>query len=938
MYGYGFDDDRLRRKALEEALEKARGHFTRNAELQQNNQRTAQALNNYVELISRSVDELEWRMNSLKEYYPAAQAKKAGKSAYFRQPRSSGALEEYYYREAIKEHTYLPAADRKELNEKANTLWQALKQLDNTHKALEVYARLKEYETDNFRESDRLLAQFPAQFRTFRKAATELYTLVQTVYRRTDIFQENSAYQRAAAAMQHVMTGEQQLMDTWSLNLAEDIPGSWPLDAFQQRVAAAEPQLPEFKKEPAGIEYPASAMYTGFGNALESLQQVRRRAIDDYTHQARQSDRHGNQVYEYLLNYYNNDMRVMFNEFVNHARQQGQYLLQAPKYCPALDIRTQAPPVAKTGITPPFRDIPVPKLSVSAQQMPVPAAVSGLFNYYVDYINESVRTVMRQQLAIRNYRQTVAYQKEKDPLTLQKQGPIPYTAEEFKIPLSLYQQVMHGSPELPEACRPALTTQAEVLLNVLREMDALNIELAGYTAGKQYLTDSFRRSDEIIQRYLVLFELFDQKKERLYSDVRRVFDAYPAAEAANSWYVSGKALRQVFELDREALGGLKAYLAGKTKAFPLTENLNAETRQLLAKEYENLDGIKRIGRNNGLCPYTPYEDLAENSRQFAADVRKVSQQLSLKPESTYERFVYYYNNQLVPSYNKFCELSPLPLLKGILQPFHLMESTEVPRQSLPDEVARTAQPTVPPAVIPAQSGAEPVAPVIPADESPAAGAQTRTHSRDTVFIEKTRVDTVYVPMNTGGEETESMDGYAYNNLILLLDVSGSMNAPHKLPLLKKSVKRLLQMLRPEDEVALIVYSGKARVLLEPTPGNQVDKISQAIDHLKSEGGTDGNAGLKMAYKLADRNYKRGGNNRIILATDGEFPINASVYELVEKNARQDIFLTVFHYNHKDTVVNNLQRLAERGKGRFERITPENSDLFLIREAKSRRMR
>jgi secreted protein with Ig-like and vWFA domain len=183
-----------------------------------------------------------------------------------------------------------------------------------------------------------------------------------------------------------------------------------------------------------------------------------------------------------------------------------------------------------------------------------------------------------------------------------------------------------------------------------------------------------------------------------------------------------------------------------------------------------------------------------------------------------------------------------------------------------------------------------------------------------------------------------MEGFAYNNMVLLLDVSGSMNSPHKLPLLKKSVKNLLHMLRPKDEVAIVVYSGNAHVLLEPTPGNQIDKISQAIDKLKSDGGTDGNAGLKLAYKVADKNYKRGGNNRIILATDGEFPISSQVYDLVEKGAREDIYLTVFSYSPKESITSNLQRLSERGKGHFEHISPENSDSHLIREAKAKRAR
>jgi secreted protein with Ig-like and vWFA domain len=173
-------------------------------------------------------------------------------------------------------------------------------------------------------------------------------------------------------------------------------------------------------------------------------------------------------------------------------------------------------------------------------------------------------------------------------------------------------------------------------------------------------------------------------------------------------------------------------------------------------------------------------------------------------------------------------------------------------------------------------------------------------------------------------------------MVLLLDVSGSMNTPDKLPLLKKSVLLLLKMMRQEDEVSIVTYSGKAKVALSPTSFKEEEKITKVIERLKSEGTTDGNAGITLAYEIADKNYIRGGNNRIILATDGEFPISKETFELAKRSAGEDIFITVFNFGKTSQSAKNLQQLSSLGKGNYEYITRENVDVKLVSEAKAKK--
>ena len=158
------------------------------------------------------------------------------------------------------------------------------------------------------------------------------------------------------------------------------------------------------------------------------------------------------------------------------------------------------------------------------------------------------------------------------------------------------------------------------------------------------------------------------------------------------------------------------------------------------------------------------------------------------------------------------------------------------------------------------------------------------------------------------------------NIVFLLDVSGSMESPNKLPLLRKSFKMLLKKMRPEDKVAIVVYAGAAGVVLPSTPGNEKEKIEAALNKLSAGGSTAGGQGIKLAYKIAKENYIDGGVNRIILATDGDFNIGASsdgeMTRLIEEKRDQGIFLTVLGYgmgNYKDS---KMESIADHGNGNY----------------------
>lgn len=175
-----------------------------------------------------------------------------------------------------------------------------------------------------------------------------------------------------------------------------------------------------------------------------------------------------------------------------------------------------------------------------------------------------------------------------------------------------------------------------------------------------------------------------------------------------------------------------------------------------------------------------------------------------------------------------------------------------------------------------------------------------------------------------------------SNLVFLIDVSGSMNQQNKLPLLKSSFKILLEKLRPRDKVALVTYAGSAGVVLEPTSAKNKEKILTALENLSAGGSTAGGQGIELAYKLAQENFVKNGNNRVILATDGDFNVgvsdNSELQKLIEAKRQSGIFLTCLGFgmgNYKD---NRLEMLADKGNGNYAYIdNMQESNKFLGKE-------
>lgn len=188
-----------------------------------------------------------------------------------------------------------------------------------------------------------------------------------------------------------------------------------------------------------------------------------------------------------------------------------------------------------------------------------------------------------------------------------------------------------------------------------------------------------------------------------------------------------------------------------------------------------------------------------------------------------------------------------------------------------------------------------------------------------------RDDAQLIMFGLQGKEIDA-ESVPMSNLVFLIDVSGSMSAENKLPLLKKAFKRLVDQLSEKDKISIVTYAGRAAVILDSVSGSEKEKLKTAIDNLSSGGSTAGAEGIITAYELAEKNLNGDGNNRIILATDGDFNVGQSseqeLEDLIVEERDKGIFLTILGFGMGNYQDSKMETLADQGNGNYFYIDTE----------------
>ncbi|TAF67330.1 MAG: VWA domain-containing protein [Cytophagales bacterium] len=531
--------------------------------------------------------------------------------------------------------------------------------------------------------------------------------------------------------------------------------------------------------------------------------------------------------------------------------------------------------------------------SLKAQNT-APNAIKSL-NIYIDYCNETIHPLWMVYEEVESFNQDLNgyYQRGKSYFSFDNQDvwSNPYYYE--IIPEELYQQCINDTKTLTNE-------ETQLLHNLLKNLKESTLQIQSYRDSiSLYIQKQVYTQDQALQKgyhYLeqmeYWFDEYDQRKEKLVEAVRKIYQEkyLPQLPPQNQWLKTALTLDKGWQESKKILDDLDK--KDSTKII----NYITELDTLINTYQNNMDAylqtFERYGENHGHDPYLRYKRVLSSLNAISTRAKNyLSQKYTYYPSmhGNRSKIYYYYNSEiinkynrygagLIDNYNQFVDLADIPLLHAAEEP----------------------------------------------------------HQYKVLYPEKKQQQEQEEPIIVDNPE-DRLEGYPSNHLVFLLDVSSSMNMEGRLPLLKKSFEYLMQLMRPEDYVGIITYSGTARIAMQSTSAAQKKQIISTMNNLSASGSTNAKQGLQLAYQLAQNNFIQQGNNRVLLATDGDFTIDKNMEQWVKENKEKGIKFTIFLFgeNQKPETIKNLKKLAQAGEGNFIKITTENMKKTLIQEAQNR---
>ena len=692
-------------------------------------------------------------------------------------------------------------------------------------------------------------------------------------------------YQLYLAAIRH----EEELLRKLSLNFNEDWYLGLPQDDILKSFLETEELLKNLKPSNFKLLDPAplKSCYEG----LEMLQKYKRTAVDEFNNTATFDGRYINERYQTFIKHFNSDILYFFAYLCAQARDNGFLVAYYPATPTKFDQNADAKPWALKNLTYSFPQFD--SVVITKQPSPLPVAGFNELNGIVTYLNSCVYSMddLFQQMRSEEY----TWDRIRSGKIPAKNPIVKF--DRFTIPMSQYALIKKYSKDIALPYRQPLVQRVDDVQQILLTLQDHLFGLSHYIGSGNFRnqnTDFLESELKIIGQ---LYNELDKRKEKLFLLVRQVYAAYPPAKA-NAWMTASKVLLKATDDSRSLLRQTEWRVYEQNQSSISPHDIHEGRRDLITNELKYMAGIQRIGKYNGLCPYTPYEYIPDYLNTLEEKILAMPVEVADNDKTKTYQDIRYMHNSIVERYNQFAELAvgdneygkndpmrPVYLLAYIRQPM-------IYRYQPPKPPEKKVEITTPP---------EPVVEILIAD----------------------------IP-----DEPITFEGYPVNNLVLLLDVSSSMNKPGRLPLLKKDLTQIIKLMRKEDEISIVAYSGKAAVVLNPTSAQDTVKIIKTIQRLQSSGITNIADGLNLAYKTARDNFKVDGNNKIILATDGEFNLVESFYALAEKNAAE-IPLSVFDFSEKPNPIPSIKTLAEKGAGNYIQIKPGNSLQMLAQEARKK---
>lgn len=549
-------------------------------------------------------------------------------------------------------------------------------------------------------------------------------------------------------------------------------------------------------------------------------------------------------------------------------------------------------------------------------------------NLYVDFTNECVHSMTLMYNSIENYNKSaIAFteKKIKKPV-MEFKKPSQITAAYFLPPEQMLKKCKQKGKVLSKDEQKKLQFHAA---NMLADIDTIALycdSIKTYINSRYLPEPNLATTFVYLKKCELLFARFNRNKDLLINKVNNIGRLYYARNMSNDYVLLSEAMKKAIVAANDML---RATIAQNKEGVDAHhDKLFVEISRLIDNKSQYLDGFINTQRSNGLDPPNIYGTfIAEANELYKESQRYLSRKRI--PDNLKGREYYFYNNAFLPRYNRYGG--------GIIYAYNqLVEQADVPILKMPEE---TNWFMVYPRDVekPTDKDKEKILAELRKEEEQKQKKEKEEREKgEKEKREREKRIKNQTNVNTIPKDPATLEGFAANNLIFLLDVSSSMDQPEKLPVLKEAFIFLLDLMRPEDYVSIVVYSGDAEVILEPTSASQKNKIEYAIENLVSSGKSNVKKGLKLSYKTASKNFIDGGNNRIILATDGGFEINKALYRKASKYARNDIVLSIIYLSKSEnpSFARKFQDISNQGNGNYIYVTSLNARKVLLKEAQS----
>ncbi|WMX14321.1 VWA domain-containing protein [Aureispira sp. CCB-E] len=513
-------------------------------------------------------------------------------------------------------------------------------------------------------------------------------------------------------------------------------------------------------------------------------------------------------------------------------------------------------------------------------------------------------------------------------------------------PRDLYPAILNDNIYIPYDKRGAPLQLIGKVVNVLKEIEDTRSLLAQYVETGDYKKDTnLVQGFKWLRRVEVLYYDMFTLQEKLHWNLTAIIQTY------NSPQIDSNALRATQELQpllKQSKLVIKAVRAGDTSSS-LEYNflkLNEFLISLEGRQESILKGLKKIP-NSLRSPEKRFAEIlnrTQNILKIAKEYQRNPKYQNLNFKTSY----YYYNIDLLNSYNRSGDGAATLFNKFIndndvywLYEHEMPHLFEVLYPDIPEYEQYKAPDIDIEELIRKKLREKYVADSIAQIKSDSI-AQAK---KDSAIYAQQILDSIEYRKNNPQVGDMNLNGFATNNLVFLLDISASMKDTNKLPLLKEALVQLLDLMREEDNITLITYSGKAEVVLPPTSMTSEANKKRVIDiisQLSSDGSSDANKGIRLAYKTIEESIIKNGNNRVIMATDGAFNINSRVKKIIKRGTKEKdpIRLSIFYFSKKEYTHHKelLENLSEMGAGKYRHIKKENAKKILVIEAQEVRQK